>query len=64
MYGARLSRNMTLMHPTLMTGLVNERSIALRAEAADRRRSRFALRTRSRRASARRLRPAPRVAHA
>jgi hypothetical protein len=51
------------MHPTLMTGLVNERSIALRMDAAARRRSRLALRTRSRRASARRSRGL-RVAHA
>jgi hypothetical protein len=53
------------MHSTLMTGLVNERAYALRAEAAERRRGRLALRSRSssRRAAARRVR-APRIAHA
>jgi hypothetical protein len=53
------------MHPTLMTGIVNERAYALRAAASERRRGRFALlaRSNSRRASARRVR-ATRVAHA
>ena len=60
---ARLSRTMTIMHPTLMTILADERSYDLRADAAARRRSRFAL-TRGRRAQARRLRRRVRVAHA
>ena len=54
---------MTLMHPTLMTVLANERTYDLRADAAARRRSRFAL-SRGRRAQARRLRRQVRVAHA
>jgi hypothetical protein len=63
MWGWRLSRNMTLMHPTLMTNLANERSHDLRAQAASHRRGRLAL-TRARRAQARRLRRQVRVAHA
>jgi hypothetical protein len=54
---------MTLMHPTLMTNLANERSHDLRAQAASHRRGRLAL-TRGRRAQARRLRRQVRVAHA
>jgi hypothetical protein len=63
MWGWGLSRRMTLMHPTLMTNLANERSYDLRAQAASHRRGRLAL-TRSRRAQARRLRRQVRVAHA
>jgi hypothetical protein len=54
---------MTLMHPTLMTNLANERAHDLRAQAASHRRGRLAL-TRGRRAQARRLRRQVRVAHA
>ena len=63
MWGWPLSLRMTVMHPTLMTVLANERSYDLRADAAARRRSRFAL-SRGRRAQARRLRRQVRVAHA
>jgi hypothetical protein len=63
MCGPRLRSKMTLMHPTLMTILANERSYDLRADAAARRRGRFAL-NRGRRAYARRLRRDVRVAHA
>jgi hypothetical protein len=63
MWASGLSRNLALMHPTLMSTLANERSCDLRAEAASRRRGRLAL-LRSRRASARRLRRGVRVAHA
>lgn len=63
MSGRRLSRNMTLMHPTLMTNLATERSRDLRAQAASHRRGRLAL-TRARRASARRLRRRVRASYA
>jgi hypothetical protein len=63
MYGRRLSLKMTLMHPTLMTILANERTYDLRADAVSRRRGRSVL-SRARRASARRLRRQVRVAHA
>jgi hypothetical protein len=39
MPGPRLSRNFTVMHPTLMTIYANARSEALRDTAAKRRRS-------------------------
>jgi hypothetical protein len=51
------------MHPLLMTALANERSNDLRADAAERRRSRFALRRSRRAASARRARRAVGIAH-
>jgi hypothetical protein len=63
MWGWWLSRRITLMHPTLMTVLANERTYDLRADAAARRRSRFVI-SRGRRAQARRLRRQVRVAHA
>jgi hypothetical protein len=51
------------MHPALMTALANERTLDLRADAAQRRRGRFALLRSRRAASARRLRHPVRVAH-
>jgi hypothetical protein len=63
MPAARLSRNLALMHPHLMTSMVNERSYEMRAYAARRRRGRFA-QMRGRRAEARRARHPFRVAHA
>jgi hypothetical protein len=64
MRGWRLSLKITLMHPTVMAVLAEERTADLRANAAFHRRARFALaRTRRRAAKARRARAA-RVAHA
>jgi hypothetical protein len=54
-----LSLNMTLMHPTVMAILAEERTADLRANAAFHRRARFAItRTRRRAAQARRARAA------
>jgi hypothetical protein len=64
MYGVRLSRSLLLMHPLLMSALANERNHDLRADAAARRRSRFALKRSRRAASARRARRPFRAAHA
>jgi hypothetical protein len=65
MYGSRLSLIMTLMHPTVMAILADERTADLRANAVFHRRARFALaRSRRRVAKARRARAAARVAHA
>jgi hypothetical protein len=61
MPASRLSRNLAVMNPHLMTVMANEHSFELRADAVRRRRGRFA-QMRGRRAEARRVRRPSRTA--
>jgi hypothetical protein len=65
MWGLRLSRKFTSMHPTLMTMIATDRAIDLRCAADERRRGRQARAAYARRFPALRIpRRAARIAHA